>query len=127
MPKRRCSPIGTLSGDSGACRAIVFAWANRPPASAATLPAVARASTTAALAVSTTPLGLARKSPIAPVIRPTVLGSFAGDQLSSGTSRGVGSRSSTTVPMSTAETPSTIAWCVFVIRATLPSARPSTR
>ena len=127
MPNRRCSPITAFRGEAGAGRAIMRAWASTPPATESTLPAVARTSTAAVRAVSTACPGRLTRSVTACVTRLSAPGSGRGDQSSSGTSRGVGVRSRITVPMSTAETPSTIAWWVLVTTATRPSDSPSTR
>ncbi len=57
MPKRRCSPMRTLSGESGAGRATETAEASTPLATPLTLLAVARASKTADRAVSSACVG----------------------------------------------------------------------
>ncbi len=117
----------TLSGESGAGRAMVARLAAMPVARAVTRPAVARASTNEARAVSTACVGRLTRSVTAPTTNEAEPGSLRGRQSSSGTSRGTAVTSRITVPMSTAETPSTIAWWVLVMMPTRPPSSPSTR
>jgi hypothetical protein len=77
--------------------------------------------------VSTAAAGRRIVSATAPATSSTQDGSAAGRQVSAGGSLRSGVVSRITWPMSTAATPSTIAWWVFVTTATRPPSRPSTR
>ena len=125
--KRRCGPIGWLSGTSGAGSAKAPTTSPTPSSASASRRAVASGWRTASTARSASFTGAAAASAAPRATSSGVLGSGRGTQSSStGAGSGTGSRSKSTVPMSTPEMPSTIAWWVLVRSAKRSRSRPCT-
>ena len=127
MAKRRCSPIGTLSGLATDGRATASAADTMPAALTPNLAAVFDTSVTVSRTASTAAAGRVVSSVNACDSSSTSVGSRRGRQLSPGTVAVSSVGSSITCAMSTAERPSTSAWWLLLTMAKFPSARPSTR
>ncbi len=125
--KRRCGPISRFSGTSGAGSANAPATSPTPSSASTARFAALSGWRTAPSARSASFSGAAASSVAPRVSSSVVLGAACGCQPSSaGAGSGIGSRSKSTVPMSTPAIPSTAAWCVLVSSAKRSRSSPCT-
>ena len=125
---RRCGPIGTLSGTSGAGLSPAQATSLMPSAASRACSSVRPGFCNAFAACRASPKGVRTIAFTPSATSSASEGSGAGVQPLSraGDSGGTGVRSNSTVAMSTPEMPSTRAWWVFEINANSSSFKPCT-